>query len=346
MYPATIRTAAAKLENASLQGRNVQADESFVGRGSFEQSRTRHRVFRQFTELSHDNPARGSTKTYEDAGSLDRRSPIAMNQNRFLRALPEPVRRRIASRLETVPLTRGCVLNHIGTPVGHVYFPDRGLLSLMKVTTTGQTIEFQTVGAEGFVGLSAVMGVKRAMFETTVALDGVGRRLKIEELRSDLRVAEFDALVNRYLHYVLFGLGQHMACGRFHSLQQRCCLWLLRAQDNAVASEISITHEFLALQIGAHRPTLSLALESLQHQGMISIGRASIAVLDRRALESTACECYRHLKAKEEKLYGTGSPSRDNGREAIRLNNLCSTSRNRAAKAFVGNQTDEAQADD
>jgi Mn-dependent DtxR family transcriptional regulator len=58
-----------------------------------------------------------------------------------------------------------------------------------------------------------------------------------------------------------------------------------------------LKHEFLAIMLGVHRPTVSLVVETLQRAGLISSKYGRIRVLDRRRLEAASCECYRAIRA-------------------------------------------------
>jgi len=40
----------------------------------------------------------------------------------------------------------------------------------------------------------------------------------------------------------------------------------------------------------------------LERQGLISHGRGSVAIADRQGLEKAACECYRTIRRREEKI--------------------------------------------
>jgi Mn-dependent DtxR family transcriptional regulator len=48
--------------------------------------------------------------------------------------------------------------------------------------------------------------------------------------------------------------------------------------------------------LGVQRPTVTIASSTLQRAGFIRYTRGRITVVDRRGLESSACECYAHLQ--------------------------------------------------
>jgi len=238
------------------------------------------------------------------------------SSNHFLQALPRGVAARLAEELKPVPLARGTVLVHAGALAGHLYFPDRGLISLVKIMDDGRTAEVGCVGMEGMIGVPALLGMDQSAFETVVQLDGTGRSLKTSVLRAEMEASPaLKELVLRYMYYTINHLAQTAACNRLHSLRQRCCRWLLTAHDNAREPAFSLTHEFLALMMGVNRPSLSLAVAMLQRRGMIRYKRASLAILDRRGLESGSCECYATMREQCEMVYSPFGSGRIKARQ-------------------------------
>lgn len=110
-------------------------------------------------------------------------------------------------------------------------------------------------------------------------------------------------LVMRCLRYEIDHAAQTAACNRLHTLRQRCCRWLLTAQDSVGMPTFTVTHEFLALMMGANRPRLSMMLRTLQEAGTINYRYASVTITDRAALEEASCECYETLRHQIDRLY-------------------------------------------
>jgi Mn-dependent DtxR family transcriptional regulator len=54
--------------------------------------------------------------------------------------------------------------------------------------------------------------------------------------------------------------------------------------------------------LGMQRPTVSAVAAVLQRRGLIRYTHGHIAVLDRRGLESRACECYAQIRAQLRRL--------------------------------------------
>jgi CRP-like cAMP-binding protein len=97
---------------------------------------------------------------------------------------------------------------------------------------------------------------------------------------------------------------QTAACNGRHDLEQRLARWLLMAHDRADGDEFQITQDFLALMLCVYRPSVSVAVRTLQRAGMIRSRRGRMTVLDRGALEETTCDCYRVVKRRFDRLLG------------------------------------------
>ena len=75
-----------------------------------------------------------------------------------------------------------------------------------------------------------------------------------------------------------------LANGR-SKIEERLARWLLLADDRLDGNELPLTHEFLGLMLGTHRPGVTNAVNALKDDGLISTRRAGITILDRKALE-------------------------------------------------------------
>ena len=87
-------------------------------------------------------------------------------------------------------------------------------------------------------------------------------------------------------------MAQTAACNRLHSVEQQLCRWLLLTLDRIPSGELIMTQELVASMLGVRRESVTEAAGSLQNAGYIRYRRGHISVLDRRGLETRACECY------------------------------------------------------
>ena len=85
---------------------------------------------------------------------------------------------------------------------------------------------------------------------------------------------------------------QSTACNAVHSVEQRLARWLLLAHDRVGRDDFPLTQEFVAMMLGASRPTVTLVAGTLQRAGLITYHRGHLTILDRQQLEAASCECY------------------------------------------------------
>ena len=112
----------------------------------------------------------------------------------------------------------------------------------------------------------------------------------------------FRNIVGRYVQANLLQIMQCTACNALHSVEQRCCRWLLQTHDRVGTDDFLLKHEFLAIMLGVQRPTVTVVLGTLQRSGLISTRYGRIKILDRPKLEQASCECHAVIVAHFERL--------------------------------------------
>lgn len=214
----------------------------------------------------------------------------------LLAALPADEYARIASHLSVMPLRARQLLYKRDAPLTEIVFPGRSLCSLVVTMEDGATAEVGVVGSEGLIGVEAVLGQRVASCDATVQVAGDGQALalSIDAFRAELtRSAAFEAIVRNYAQAFVAFMMQSVACNGLHSVDARCCRWLLHAQDRLAANELPLTHDLISTMLGVRRPTVTLVMNSLTQAGIVSASRGTLRIVDRVMLESRACECYR-----------------------------------------------------
>jgi CRP-like cAMP-binding protein len=207
--------------------------------------------------------------------------------------MPRQSLERLAPAMEIVDLRSGDVIYRPDLPIETSYFPTRGLVSLVKTMSDGRTVEIGAFGSDGVTGPDVLFGVDNALLECIVRIPGVALSIRSSLLQEEVaRSPEVRAIIARFVVSVFHQVAQTAACNRLHSLEQRCCRWLLVASDSVRAESFATTHESLAKQLGVQRPGVSLKLEALEKAGIISCSRGQVTILDRQALAARSCECY------------------------------------------------------
>jgi CRP-like cAMP-binding protein len=226
--------------------------------------------------------------------------------NLLLRSLPARSYRRLVPLLTEVELEGSDVLWQPDEALQWVWFPRSFVASLLVVLDAAPPVEAATVGREGIIGMSVVLGAAHASGRAIAQVRGVGARMSAHALRKAL--AADDELRGALLLYgntLQRQIAQSVACNTRHTLEQRCARWLLATHDRVGRDEFVLRQAFLAAMLGVHRPRVTVAASRLQREGLIRYSRGKLAIVDRAGLEAASCECYAVVRdASERPLAG------------------------------------------
>jgi CRP-like cAMP-binding protein len=232
--------------------------------------------------------------------------------NRLLGLLPPTDYQRLRPHLRPIPLKYRQSLYRANKPIGFVYFIETGVGSLMNTMANGQASEVGTIGNEGVVGLPLVLGDDRTPTSVYIQVPGAGLRMKATLFNKELaRSASMRAVMLHYTHAFFNQVAQSAACNQFHSLEQRCCRWLLMTHDRMQSNRFLLTQEFLAMMLGVQRTGVTAAAGALQRAGLIRYKRGIVTILDRRGLKQRSCECYEVSKREFDRLLGDRALPKD-----------------------------------
>jgi CRP-like cAMP-binding protein len=224
------------------------------------------------------------------------------SDNRLLASLPPREWARLRPGLTPIELKLRQSIYEPGTPFRHVYFPERGLISVVAMMDDGDSIEVGTIGPEGMSGLP-LLSDGTTPYRHLVQIEGRAMRMSAERVHEE---TQFDTplrrLLLRYQTAFLTQVMQSVACNGLHNVQERCARWLLRCLDRAETADVMVTHEFLAQMLGVRRASISDVLRPLQNNGLIRSRRGVVSVLDRKGLEGQACECYEVIRLEYDRL--------------------------------------------
>jgi CRP-like cAMP-binding protein len=222
-----------------------------------------------------------------DVASLPNASALSL-RNRLLRLLPHDELRRLLSICRPVEINPRQVLHHWRMPMQHVYFVERGLVSVAARIGENRFVEVWLVGSEGMVGGPIVLGNDdEPPHRRVVQVGGTPLKASASEFRSILQ--ELPGLRNvlqRYAHVVLLQTSQSGACNAHHSLRQRLCRWLLLAHDALGTDELRLTHEVLARLLGVRRASVTECLDVFRSEGMLKMQRGALLLADPRKLQA------------------------------------------------------------
>ena len=227
--------------------------------------------------------------------AADRPPPATGSPNLLLAALPAADYARIAPALTVVPLKLKEILYKPGERIRYVYFPGGGFCSMLALLEDGEMVEVATVGREGMVGITALLGGGPVSSISMVQGESeICYRMQANAFRREMdRRAVFYELLTNYAQALTGFIMQSTACNAVHSVEQRLARWLLMARDRMESDVFPLTQEFVAMMLGASRPTVTIVASTLQKAGLITYHRGQITILDGKKLEAASCECYR-----------------------------------------------------
>jgi PAS domain S-box-containing protein len=229
-------------------------------------------------------------------------SPMTV-RNQLLTALPYREYERLLPYWEYVSLDFKQVLYAPGEPIEYVYFPNSGIVSLVSIMSDSMVAEVAIVGNEGMAGLPVFLGVDTAPNQAIVQAPGNCLRMKAEVFKASVNSSDrLHRLLLRYTHALMVQTSQSVACKSHHSVQQRCCRWLLMTHDRVETNQFPITQQLLSQMMGVRRSSVTDVANFLKKAGLIRYHRGQVTIQDRLGLESVACECYRKVKVEFDRL--------------------------------------------
>jgi CRP-like cAMP-binding protein len=231
--------------------------------------------------------------------------------NRLLDALSPNARNRLLSISTTVRLPHGAVLFEANEQNTHAYFLTAGMASLVVNLEDGGTVEVGTIGNEGVVGLSAILGQSPHVARCYTQIAGTGLRVPVEDLRRAFAESEEirDRLLESFQLQTL-AMSQIAACNKLHQASERLARWLLTAADRMESDTVALTQEELSQMLGTRRTTVALVAGLLQRDGLIQYRRGRVTILDRARMETCACDCYRITARLMKETYGVPAQGR------------------------------------
>jgi hypothetical protein len=170
-------------------------------------------------------------------------------------------------------------------PLKRVYFVEAGIVSLVTVFEDGTMPEMATVGREGMVCIGALLGGEHPLGRYVVLVPGFALAMEASEFQGSLReTPELRAACEAYAQAFVSHLLLNVACNAAHSVEQWCARWLLMCADRT------------------EDETVKPVAGTLQQAGLIRHHGDAITVCERRGLETAACECYRIVRDRCERL--------------------------------------------
>jgi CRP-like cAMP-binding protein len=211
--------------------------------------------------------------------------------------------------LKIVNLPKGTVLYETGDTIRHTYFPHDAIVCLVNVMEDGRFVEMASFGREGLFGLISALVSRESFGRYKVQIPGTASRIALSKMQEAIGARpKLRRLILSYTEALLAQTFQTVSCNAVHTVEARCCNWILSTRDRTDQDTLSLTHADLAELLGVQRSTVSGVLRTLQTAGLITQQRGGINIVDRAGLEEMACECYGRIRQSFAKLLPSSFP--------------------------------------
>jgi CRP-like cAMP-binding protein len=149
-------------------------------------------------------------------------------------------------------------------------------VGLINVMEEGQFVEAASFGREGLFGLISAIVSREAFGRYKMQMPGTASRITIDRMQEVMRARpRIQRLVLSYSEALLAQTFQTVSCNAIHTVEARCCNWLLSTRDRIDEDLLPLTHADLAELLGVQRSTVSTVLRTFQTQGLITQQRGA-----------------------------------------------------------------------
>ncbi len=236
---------------------------------------------------------------------LQKPSP-SPTQNRLLAALSDEDLEPLQPLLSLVEWKFGDVLVLPNRPVDNVWFPIRGLASVLAVTAAGRTFEVGLYGREGAGPAQVLLGMDQVPHTHVVQAPGLAYALPKVELKAAMdRRVTLSQLLMRYVDAFAVQTGSTALSNSKDALNVRLARWLLMYQDRLDPEDLPITARSLCIMLGATTESVVSAMADLQSDGMIQSSQDHVRILNRLKLLDLAAGSYGVPEQEFDRLIGS-----------------------------------------
>ncbi|MGK7058145.1 Crp/Fnr family transcriptional regulator [Bradyrhizobium barranii] len=225
--------------------------------------------------------------------------------NRLLAALPPADFALLAPYLRKVPLQHDAVLVRSGDRVEHLCFPCSGAIALIMELPNGQTAATAVIGNDGVVGLMTALGPVRSPLTAVVRVAGTALQISPARFQATLERSPALASAVQIVTRAMMTQFLHVAaCNALHSVEARLARWLLHIHDRTEGSGdvLHLTQETLSELLGVRRTTVTHVVSALRTSRALKSSRRGQLEIDRPRLEVVACECYKVMSRRIDRI--------------------------------------------
>lgn len=212
--------------------------------------------------------------------------------NQLINHLDESSRKEILKHAEAMFLSAGTVLCQPGDMNEYVYFPSGCVIALM-LQQNNKGLEVHLVGEEGMLGVEVMLGVNQSPYLVLVKNEGMVLRIASKKLMKIIvRHPNIEQQLHLYTGVLMQQMAQSSLCSQYHMVQARLASLILMFRDRLHSNSMQLTHGLLADMLGVRRVGVTNAAGILQRRHTLRYARGRIEILNEKALEEDACDCY------------------------------------------------------
>lgn len=204
---------------------------------------------------------------------------------------------------------RGAVLAEANELPDALYFIEHGVASVVTLYPDAQRTEIALIGPETFVGAPIVIGDGRWPYRTFVQVDQLSAvRLPLAHALTALQQSrDLERLLTQAVYAQLVQIAEGLVSAAWQRLDARLARWLLMYRDRLQSDRLDVTHEFMAMMIGAQRTGVTEALHDLEGAGLITAQRGLVIIRDTKGLRQLADYGYGVSEAEYARLFSRNS---------------------------------------
>ena len=227
----------------------------------------------------------GVKSTARDPASLPREPDTELTYgNVLLDSLDIADRILLLPSLELVELPEG----GLSDAEPQIHFPINCLISTRPASPSGKQIELRSVSRHSAT-LAEMLYGDPGKVTSVVLVSGKSWRISVKALRG---LVESNAhLRARVLGDLRAAMGEYaesiFLAGRA-TIVERTARWLVLTCCALEIEALNLKHDALAEVLGVHRPSITIALQTLEGMGLIRSTRRSIRIRDMNGLETLA----------------------------------------------------------
>lgn len=224
--------------------------------------------------------------------------------SRLLATLPPADFALLEPHLRKVALPHDTILVRSGDRIDHLYFPCSGAIAFIMELPNGQTAATAVIGNDGAVGLMSALGSGRSTMTAVVRVAGTALQISPARFHAALERSPALASTVQLFTRALLTQFQHVAaCNALHSVEARLARWLLHIHDRTDRGDVlPLTQETLSELLGVRRTTVTHVVSTLRASRAVKSNRRGQLEIDRRRLEAVACECYKLMSRRIDRI--------------------------------------------